>query len=158
EQFFAPLARAEARGDLDDPAVLDALLARAQPQSDPPRGHGIEIMTMHKAKGLEFDTVVLLGLDRSLGGDDPQALYWLRRVAAGGADDLLVAPLASDGERELLADFVQTADLARQRAERARLLYVATTRARERLHVVCHLAATREKPSADTLLTHLWPR
>jgi len=157
EQFFALLARSEARGDIDDPATLDALFERAPPQGDPPRGRGIEIMTMHRAKGLEFDTVVLLGLDRSPGGDDPQALYWLRRVAADGKEDLLVAPLAADGERDQLATFVQKADQVRNRAERARLLYVATTRARNRLHVVCHLKARETQPAADTLLTHLWP-
>ncbi|HET7131038.1 MAG TPA: 3'-5' exonuclease, partial [Gammaproteobacteria bacterium] len=157
EQFFALLARAESRGDVDDPAALDALLDRAPPQGDPPRGRGIEIMTMHRAKGLEFDTVVLLGLDRSPGGDDSQALYWLRRVAADGSDDLLVAPLAADGERDRLGTFVQKADQLRNRAERARLLYVATTRARHRLHVVCHLRAGQTRPGGDTLLAHLWP-
>jgi ATP-dependent helicase/nuclease subunit A len=157
EQFFALLARVEARGDVDDPATLDGLLERAPPQGDPPRGRGIEIMTMHRAKGLEFDTVVLLGLDRAPGGDDPQALYWLRRVAADGDEDLLLAPLAVDGERDRVATFVQKADQIRNRAERARLLYVATTRARDRLHVVCHLRADQEQPTADTLLVHLWP-
>jgi ATP-dependent exoDNAse (exonuclease V) beta subunit len=157
EQFFALLARAEARGDVDDPAALDVLFDRAPPQGDPPRGRGIEIMTMHRAKGLEFDTVVLLGLDRSPGGDDNQALYWLRRVAADGGEDLLVAPLAADGERDRLGTFVQKTDQLRNRAERARLLYVATTRARHRLHVVCHLRAGQTRPGGDTLLAHLWP-
>jgi ATP-dependent exoDNAse (exonuclease V) beta subunit len=157
EQFFALLARSEARGDVEDPATLDALLERAPPQGDPPRGRGIEIMTMHRAKGLEFDTVVLLGLDRPPGGDDNQALYWLRRVAANGNEDLLLAPLAADGERDRLGTFVHKADQERNRAERARLLYVATTRARDRLHVVCHLKASQAEPANDTLLTHLWP-
>jgi len=39
-------------------------------------------MTMHRAKGLEFDTVVLLGLAREPRPDDPKALQWLARVAA----------------------------------------------------------------------------
>jgi ATP-dependent helicase/nuclease subunit A len=149
EQFFALLARGQRHGDTGDPARLHELLSRAPPQSEPPRGHGIEIMTMHRAKGLEFDTVVLLGLGREPRGDDSQALYWLRRVTAEGADDLLIA--------DRLSAFVRRAERMRNLAERARLLYVATTRARERLHVVCELGPDREAPAPSTLLAHLWP-
>ena len=82
QQYFALLAGVERHGDLDDPAQLHALLENVQPQADPPREQGIEIMTMHRAKGLEFDTVVLLGLAREPRPDDPKALQWLARVTA----------------------------------------------------------------------------
>ncbi len=56
------MSAAERGGDLDDPMTLEHALDAVQPQADAPREQGIEIMTMHRAKGLEFDTVVLLGL------------------------------------------------------------------------------------------------
>ena len=159
QQFFALIASEERHGDLDDPARLHALLESVQPQADPPREQGIEIMTMHRAKGLEFDTVVLLGLAREPRPDDPKALQWLARVAADGRDDLLVVPAATAGDDvgTRLADFVRRAERERDLAERARLLYVATTRARERLHLVWQLPPADAEPKTGTMLAHLWP-
>ena len=159
EQFFALLAAAERGGDLDDPELLQRALEAVQPQADAPREHGIEIMTMHRAKGLEFDTVVLLGLAREPRPDEPKALHWLARTAADGRDDLVLVPaaFASGGDGELLTEFVRRAERERDAAERARLLYVATTRARERLHLVWQLAADAEEPPTSSLLAHLWP-
>ncbi|HEY9181958.1 MAG TPA: UvrD-helicase domain-containing protein, partial [Gammaproteobacteria bacterium] len=84
EQFFALLGGAETGGDLDDPALLQAALDTVQQQADAPRERGVEIMTMHRAKGLEFDTVVLLGLAREPRPDEPKALQWLARATADG--------------------------------------------------------------------------
>lgn len=155
EQFFALLAGAEQAGDLDDPALLHDLLDSIQPQADPPREHGVEIMTMHRAKGLEFDTVVLLGLSREPRPDDPKVLQWLSRVTADGRDDLVMVP-ATAGNQEPLVEFVRGTERRRDAAERARLLYVATTRARERLHLVWRSPA-RGVPARSSMLAHLWP-
>ena len=154
EQFFALLGAAERGGDLDDPVLLQGALDTVQPQADAPRTHGIEIMTMHRAKGLEFDTVVLLGLAREPRPDDPRALQWLARATADGRDDVIMVPTAfsSDDDDARLADFVRRAERERDSAERARLLYVATTRARERLHVVWQLPADAERPAVELAL------
>jgi ATP-dependent helicase/nuclease subunit A len=157
DQYFALLARLERDGDLDDPERLQTYLERAQPQSDPPRGRGIEIMTMHRAKGLEFDTVVLLGLGREPRPEDAKALYWMQRATAEAADDLVFAPLTADSDDKRLVAFVRATERQRDAAERARLLYVAATRARERLHLVCELAAGKTQPSPNTLLSLVWP-
>ena len=158
EQLFALLAQQERLGDLDDPARIEDALAAKEPQSDPPRGHGIEIMTMHRAKGLEFDTVIALGLGREPPPDDKQPLHWLERAAAGGSKDLLLAPTLADDDSERLTDFVRRADRDRSRAERARLLYVAATRAREGLHLVWQLPPTPSdpKPKPGSLVSWLW--
>jgi ATP-dependent exoDNAse (exonuclease V) beta subunit len=158
-QFFALLSAAERGGDLDDPVLLQRALDAVQPQADAPREQGIEIMTMHRAKGLEFDTVVLLGLAREPRPDEPKALQWLARATVDGRDDLIMVPaaFASDVDGQRLAEFVRRAERERDVAERARLLYVATTRARERLHVVWQLPDEADSPAASSLLAHLWP-
>jgi ATP-dependent helicase/nuclease subunit A len=116
-------------------------------------------MTMHRAKGLEFDTVVLLGLAREPPPDKPRALQWLARATADARDDVIMVPaaFASDSEGVQLADFVRRAERERDAAERARLLYVAATRARERLHIVWQLRPDTQAPAASSLLAHLKP-
>jgi ATP-dependent exoDNAse (exonuclease V) beta subunit len=159
EQFFALLGGADRGGDLDDPVLLQKALDGVQPQADAPREQGIEIMTMHRAKGLEFDTVVLLGLAREPRPDDTKALQWLARSTSDGRDDVVMVPaaFANDEEGARLAEFVRRAERERDGAERARLLYVATTRARERLHLVWQMETEAEAPPASSLLAHLWP-
>jgi len=110
---------------------------------------------MHRAKGLEFDTVVLLGLSREPRPDDPKVLQWLGRVAGDGRDDLVMVP-ATSGDDDTLVDFVRRTERGRNAAERARLLYVATTRARERLHLVWR-TPLRGEPAASSMLAQLWP-
>jgi len=157
DQFFALLAREESHGDLGDPVRLERALADIQLQGDAPREQGIEIMTMHRAKGLEFDTVIALGLGRDPPSDDAQAVYWLERVAVDGTKDLLLAPALADEESERLTDFVRRADRGRARAERARLLYVAATRARQRLYLSWQLPQLRPEPKPGSLLHFIWP-
>jgi ATP-dependent exoDNAse (exonuclease V) beta subunit len=157
ERYFAQLGALASHGDLDDPAALEAAFAEPYGQGEPPRESGIEIMTIHRAKGLEFDTVILLGLARKPRPESGKGLYWLERTAADGSEDLLLGPLATvtDGA-SLLTDFIKRADAVRDRAESMRMLYVATTRARDRLHLVAQLNDRVPHPPKGSLLEFLW--
>jgi ATP-dependent exoDNAse (exonuclease V) beta subunit len=157
ERFFVTVSRIQSCSDLDDPAALEAYFTDPH-GGDIPRESGAEIMTIHRAKGLEFDTVILLGLGRRPRPEGAKGLYWYERVADDGSEDLLLAPLARHDESpgELTA-FIRQADAVRDQAERKRLLYVATTRARERLHLVAQLREDAANPPANSLLSYLWP-
>jgi DNA helicase II / ATP-dependent DNA helicase PcrA len=88
----------------DDPSTADA---------DPDEGDAVHVLTYHKAKGLEFSVVHMVGLvpDRFPGRDRPDPLEV--------PDGLLRTPaLAGDGHHT---------------AEERRLFYVGMTRAREAL-------------------------
>ena len=159
EHFFAVLREATVRGDLDDPATLDSLFDDPAAVVDRPRESGIEIMTIHKAKGLEFDTVVLLGLGRQTQSDKGRALYWHERVHADGEESVLLAPfLAELDEPDSHTRWLKGIEQRKERSERARLLYVATTRARERLHLIGQLPPGKSRPPARSLLAFLWPQ
>ena len=159
EQFFRILPAAVARGDLDDPARLEELFDDPAASKDRPRESGIEIMSIHRAKGLEFDTVVLLGLGREPPSHGSRALYWHERLHDdGGASALLAPSLADSGELDAVTRWLRGIEQRKDHAERARLLYVAATRARERLHLVGQLAEGKSRPPARSLLACLWPQ
>jgi ATP-dependent exoDNAse (exonuclease V) beta subunit len=158
ERFFDALGGLTYNGDLDDPAVLEEYFSDPRGAGEAPEESGIEIMTVHRAKGLEFDTVILLGLARQPRADGAKGLYWYERIADNGSEDLLLAPLEPvSGPQQGIAAFIRNADAMRDQAERMRLLYVATTRARDRLHLVAQLPHGAERPPPASLLGCLWP-
>ena len=71
--YLDELERLEEAGGLPDLAVLEDKLAKLWALPDVNAGPGsVEIMTIHKAKGLEWDTVIVPGLDRAPRSSDRQ--------------------------------------------------------------------------------------
>ena len=82
----------------------------------------VSLMTVHAAKGLEFPIVFVVNMGRGTGAIRPPI-----RVAEAGGDAFVA-----------IADYQSEADedaSAREREETKRLLYVALTRARDRLYL-----------------------
>ncbi len=100
----------------------------------------VNLMTVHAAKGLEFPIVFVTNLHRGTGGHgDPVVIVPAR---AGGR------PLVSVGGSLPEAD---EAVRERDREETKRLLYVAVTRARERLYLGAVLEDGRFQARAGSL-------
>jgi ATP-dependent helicase/nuclease subunit A len=129
----------EAAEGRDLRGLLDFLAARADADADAQaatavEGHdGVRIMTIHSAKGLEFDVVAIPHLSRGLLpaargpmltlGREPEAPrvgMQLRRLGARGIDLYAQRELGEDAQ-------------VRQAEEELRLFHVGATRARERL-------------------------
>lgn len=162
EQFLRLLARLDRGGDLPSLDELNRELARLYAPSDSEAPDNVQVMTMHKAKGLQFDTVILPGLGRPTRSGDPPLLRWLELPFDGEPRLLLAARGARSGDRDPHYDFLARFERKRERWETRRLLYVAATRAKRRLHLIGHAAVddvNREcRPMAGSLLECLWAR
>jgi ATP-dependent helicase/nuclease subunit A len=99
-------------------------------------GDAVHVLTIHRAKGLDWEHVYLLGTDRGHRGDDPKRTAVVRR----GGDVGFVLFGRSEPGLPVLAN--ERKDV--EAAERVRLLYVATTRAKQRLVV-----GARRGPAKD---------
>ena len=177
DAYFRLLDKLEASGRFD----LDGLEAEvgdlfAAPSTHQQAGR-LKLMTVHKAKGLEFDTVILPGLHRKTGRDEQRLLLWEESGDSSGASHLVVAPYrrvvdqaaAADGvaadNSEAIRAYIDKLEQARLDQENRRVLYVAATRAIRCLHLLGVAKAGRDrktgtqqllKPVRGTPLAILW--
>lgn len=116
----------------------------------------LHVMTIHKAKGLEFDTVIVPGLGR-LSKQDDKPLVLFHEWREGDHFECLVAPIdETRAEPEPLYRYLRGIERRKSDWERTRQLYVAATRAKKRLHLMGHVGSKGE-PASGSMLTDLWP-
>jgi ATP-dependent helicase/nuclease subunit A len=132
EQFWILLERFEQDGQLADfNEFYEQLQSLYSKQVTPSR---LQVMTIHKSKGLEFDCVILPGLGKKQASMDKKLLRWLKLPSSANQDLLLISPIkAAHHERCLLYDYIGQLDAQKNEYEMQRLLYVAATRAKKRL-------------------------
>ncbi len=156
EAYFLRLERIERAGDLEDSALLEEALRDLFASDINAQDSKVELMTVHRAKGLEFDVVILPGLDSGSKHEEPPLLRTLD-LQASNERMLLLAPIAArGGDDDPIYAWLEKQDKERARLEKGRLLYVAATRAIRELHL---FGATEAggKPRANTALQALWP-
>jgi ATP-dependent exoDNAse (exonuclease V) beta subunit len=178
EIYFDYLESHEEAGEIADPGALEEGLADLYALPDLQADERLQIMTIHKAKGLEFDTVIVPGLGRQPRGDEARLFLWMEqprtlpplppgeRVGMSGEADLLLAPIHETGaDDDPIYRWLQNLEARKERLEAGRLLYVAATRARSRLHLIGDAslksdddgAPSLKTPGERTLLNPLWP-
>ena len=110
----------------------------------------VKVMTIHGAKGLGFEHVYLMQLHKGIGGG-PERPTQAAELAGGFEYRLLGAPtLAWDcvlRERERSSE-----------AERVRLLYVAMTRAEQRLVMTGLWSDHQQRSGRGQAIEHIQPR
>jgi ATP-dependent helicase/nuclease subunit A len=164
--FFSLLDAVTPDGLAPLTAAFDAELDRLFAQPDP--AGSIELMTIHKAKGLGFEVVIVPGLDRKSASDSQSLIASLERRDPFNPteDEFLVAPIGPKGDESApLYKWVVKQRKIRFDEERKRLFYVACTRARQELHLLgtavaatAVVATSGIKPeSAGSLLATAWP-
>ena len=155
ETFFDEVERIMQKSEVgrfeDFNQVIENLKASPLTTSE----NAVQIMTMHKAKGLEFDYVLLPGLGKPPRQDRKRLIFWMPY-----GKELLLAPIEEKGAtKSPLYNFLSDLDKEKDQHEMLRLLYVASTRARKQLHL---FGKTKNKmgkiiPETNSLLESLWP-
>lgn len=155
QAYFELLQKTQSGGEVDANRLereIEKLHAPADTASD----IRVEIMTIHGAKGLEFDVVILPGLNRRTDTNRVQLLNWRERII-GDHRDLLLAPMEPVGtDKDHLSTTSQYIVQLGQECsveESKRLLYVAATRARERLYFVTTMPQHDKEPETGSLFS-----
>jgi ATP-dependent exoDNAse (exonuclease V) beta subunit len=144
--------------NLDDlPAQVQKLFAAPNNQAD----NTLQIMTIHNAKGLEFDTVILPFLERTSQSERKQLLLWMEKPRDEADSALILAPVNATGEEVgSIYGYITQQHKIKSENELGRLLYVAVTRAKKHLHVFFKVdvdAKDPHKAKASSLLNKLLP-
>ena len=132
ERFFRQLLFAVEDGGGDVTAILRALRTSVAEARDAEEGRpkdgsedAVQVLTVHGAKGLDFEHVYLVQLHKASPGERGP------RTEAGRLGDRFEYRLF--GAPSLGFDLVEAARREVEAAERVRLLYVAMTRAKDRM-------------------------
>ncbi|MEY3628634.1 MAG: hypothetical protein RLY91_400 [Pseudomonadota bacterium] len=154
ESLFALIERMAPYGGLDVGALEKQMKKLfASPGTD---AQAVEVMTMHKCKGLQFESVILYGLHHGPTSDRVPLVYF-EQV---GSKLMLgpIKPRAREGH-DPISRYLGLREKRRGDYEVDRLLYVAATRAKQRLHLVAELSVKDgavAKPASGSLLGRLW--
>ncbi|KTD37681.1 UvrD/REP helicase [Legionella nautarum] len=132
EQFWLLLERSTPAGQLPDFDYFKIEFDKLYSQRVNPSR--LQVMTIHKSKGLEFDSVILPGLSAKSQTSDQPLLRWLKLPSQQREELLLVSPIkAAHQEQCLLYNYLCKLDAEKDHYELQRLFYVAATRAKKRL-------------------------
>ena len=119
-------------------AALKASSYPLNPHTQTPSRQPLHIMTIHKAKGLEFDRVIVLGMGPALARTpQEQPLLLWQSFLVNNTHQLILAPKPAIGQNaDTLYEFLSAQKKLQAQYEHQRLTYVAFTRARKALWVV----------------------
>ncbi|MDO3384988.1 UvrD-helicase domain-containing protein [Gilvimarinus sp. SDUM040013] len=169
EQYFSLLRDHDHAGKIRDWSAFNRAIERLYSSPTASNDCNVQLMTLHKSKGLEFDVVIIVGLDRSSRNDDKQLLLWRERLDSQGANHLLISPVAAEGDNQgPLYQHLKYEQKLQNEYELIRLFYVGCTRAIEQLYLT---ACLQVEPSTSGplalddagakpkgLLKQLWPQ
>lgn len=122
--------------------------------------NSLQIMTLHNAKGLEFDTVILPHLERKAPHDQKQLLLWMEQSSKEELSSLVLAPITAIGDEEdLIYQYIKNQQWTKTNHEISRLLYVAVTRAKQEAHLFFNVKVEKNglRVNDKSLLEKLWP-
>jgi ATP-dependent helicase/nuclease subunit A len=163
--YFSLLQKLDVGSELINLDDLETHVSRLFAAPNNEADNTLQIMTIHNAKGLEFDTVILPYLERQAPNDEKQLLLWMEKPRENAANALILAPVNATGEdSDSIYNYIKEQHKIKSDNEIGRLLYVAATRAKKHLHLFFVPAKTETDHDAEasnskvrSLLDKLWP-
>ena len=162
ESFLQLLEQAEVEGVGLDINWLSLRLEKRYMSAGNPDSR-VHLMTLHKAKGLEFDRVIIPRLDGLPRMDGREILLWDEHSNARG-DRLffLAADDHSPDDAPTLYNYLREQRQQKTLLEATRLLYVGATRAVSHLMLTASIrwdvkTGLPREPSRHSLLSRVWP-
>lgn len=154
QHFFRLYEEHTRAGGTDLRALADALAEQhATPKASDARP--VQVITLHKAKGLEFDNVVIPGLQARAANHRERLLRW----DEAAKDTLLFAPGPEFGGEDPHYKYLKTREGERELLELRRTIYVGVTRARRKLHLIGSAKTNKYGEAvapAGSMLRELW--
>ena len=162
ERFFLLLEAETINGELDNIHLFERKCSKTYLGTTHDANASLQIMTIHKAKGLEFDYVLIPGLDREPRSSDKQLFLWHEHNSAAAVGKLLLAPLNASGEsNNPTYQYLKNEAAIRTDLENTRLLYIAITRAKRRAFLFGKVQLDKsnnfKSPPKNSLLATIWP-
>ena len=117
-------------------------------------GQNVQIMTVHKSKGLEFDHVIIYALEKSKPTVNKPLIDSHTIISSGLTTHFLHSYPRQQSRMSSLQSFLRTQTHTAQQEEQIRLAYVALTRARACLHL---FTLATERPSSSSWTALLQP-
>ncbi len=141
---------------------LETAMQKLYAKPDVEADDSLQFLTIHKSKGLEFDTVILPALNRPTRANEPALLLW-EEVLVDGHPQLIAAPFVTKkkDDQTSVYHYLQDLESTRTMNESARLLYVAATRTIRKLHLIATIKPNQDgevKPVNKSFLELLWPK
>ena len=164
-QYFEILGKYSSSGGIDDfnsfqEKVRNSLITFTASQQSNNNQLPIQVLTIHKAKGLEFDHVLIPGLADALKSEDKSILLWHERLNEAGRPKLLISPINSnDSEEHDVYKLIKHEKKLKVLLEDTRLLYIAITRAKSTVKLLATAALTTDEELSiptNSLLARVW--
>jgi ATP-dependent helicase/nuclease subunit A len=141
--FLDLVEQSERCGELEDIHAFERALQQSHGSTVDP-GVNLHVMTIHNAKGLEFDGVILPALDLKPRTSDKPLLHLRDDLDPRGERLPLLGLMPPSGSVDALYDYLDFESKQRERFETTRLLYIGVTRAARACYLFGHVSQGKQ--------------
>jgi len=159
--FFELITKLEKSQQTISRKVLYEAVEKLYAKANSSQHARIQVMTIHKSKGLEFDVVIMPGLDKKSANNERKLLEWLEVPAQNQLRTWLFSALPEkNSQADAIHNYVRGQNNIKEQLELARVFYVGVTRAKKQVHLVAQLTETEageiKQPASSSILGLFW--